>query len=516
LRTPFASIDTYVIEYENESARSSRRYAALEYNNMSYVRGVKHDIFVSYAHLDNLAPAGRAHGWVDAFVELLTIQLKKRLGSGALNIWMDRELAGNRPLTPEILTAVRESALLLVVMSPAYIQSGWCGVERNAFLEVAADCVFEGRVFLVRCLDDVPSERPPEFRDLNGYEFFVIDPETRAPRSLGDPNPSEPAFLTKIYGLSYHLAEELKRRNMSPWTVESPVAALASVSVAVPAAPASPRVFIARSSDDLEDLEEELRNYLAQAGIMASQRRQYLQYDVSSFESAVRAELEPSKLFVQLLSNVRGAETAFGGGKRLPFMLWDIAKRSGTKMLLWRDRAADIASVNNGEHRSLLEGAIACPIEEFKRMVAEEARRKPPPPVERRSSAMVFVDSEMRDQALARELGRMLASQGVACYWPLVAGSPEEVRKDLEANLRDCDGVVIVYGSSEPSWVREKVRFGTKIFRQRPNRPTLAICQGPPPEKGELGMLDPDMMFLNCSGGLAAAALGPFVDRLRA
>jgi TIR domain len=471
---------------------------------MAYVRGAVHDIFVSYAHLDNLAPAGGGHGWVDSFAELLTIQLKKRLGSGAVDLWIDRELAGNRPLTPEILRAVRESALLLVVMSPAYLQSQWCGRERSTFLDVAAGRVATGRVFLVRCLDEPISDRPEEFRDLHGYEFFVADPDTGVPRSLGDPNPAESEFLRRIYGLSYHLAEELKRLNTTT-----------SSSSAASDAPAGPRVFVARATDDLEDREEELRNFLRQAGIGTSLRRQYVQADAESFENAMRAELETSKLFVQLLSQVRGPETAFGGDKRLPVLQWEVAQRAGKKLLLWRDRTVDVTGVSSAGHRMLLESAIACPIEEFKRTVAEEVRREPPPPLQRRSNVMVFVDSESRDQTLSRDLGRMLASHGVACYWPLDSGSPEEVRKDLEANLRDCDGVVIVYGASEPSWVREKVRFGTKVFRQRPNRPTLAICQGPPPDKGELGLLDPDMLLLDCSGGLAVDALRPFVERLQ-
>jgi hypothetical protein len=129
---------------------------------------------------------------------------------------------------------------------------------------------------------------------------------------------------------------------------------------------------------------------------------------------------------------------------------------------------------------------------------------------------MVFVDTESSDRALALQLGQALAAQGVACYWPLDKGSSQEVQKDLEANLRECDGVVVVYGSSEPSWVREHLRFGNKVFTQRTSRPILAICQGPPPDKSELGVLDPAMMFLDCSLGVAAEKLEPFVARLRA
>jgi hypothetical protein len=276
-------------------------------------------------------------------------------------------------------------------------------------------------------------------------------------------------------------------------------------------------VFVARATDDLEDREEELRNYLTQAGISVAPRRQYMQADAASFEAAVRADLDGSKLFVQLLSTARGPEAPFDGVKRLPLLQWEVAERCGTKILLWRDRAVDPAGTTSAGHRKLLESAIACPIEEFKRTVAEEARRTPPPTPVRPSGVMVFVNSDSRDQAMALELGNALATQGVACYWPLDKGTPEEVRKDLEANLRDCDGVVIGYGSSEPYWVREQLRFGMKVFSsQRSARPALAIYQGPPPDKTKLGLLDPDMVFLDCSAGFDTGALRPFVSRLRA
>jgi TIR domain len=476
---------------------------------MAYVPHVAHDIFVSYAHLDNLAPGGKTGGgWVDSFVEPLTLQLKKRLGSSAVDIWIDRQLPGNRPLTPEILTAVRDSALLLVVMSPSYVNSYWCGRERNAFLELARDRVAAGRIFIVKSLDVPQTDRPLEFGDLIGYPFFVTDSDTGVPRSLGDLDPGEPAFLKQIYNLSYHLANELTR-----------LTALADAPAVVPEAAVSdsPRVFVARATDDLEDREEELRNYLTQAGISVSPRRQYMQADATAFEAAVRADLDSSKLFIQLLSTARGAEAPFDGAKRLPLLQWEIAQRIGTKILLWRDRGIDPSATTHAEHRKLLESAIACPIEEFKRAVADEARRHPPPAPARPSGVMVFVNSDSRDQALALQLGNALAGEGVACYWPLDKGSPEEVRKDLEANLRDCDGVLIVYGSSEPYWVREQLRFGMKVFSsQRSSRPALGVFQGPPPDKTKLGLLDPEMIFLDCSGGFDTASLRPFVSRLRA
>ena len=48
------------------------------------------------------------------------------------------------------MTALARSATLVVILSPAYLNSVWCTRERNAFLSHAANCVKEGRIFIVR------------------------------------------------------------------------------------------------------------------------------------------------------------------------------------------------------------------------------------------------------------------------------------------------------------------------------------------------------------------------------
>ena len=94
--------------------------AESEGGQMSHVPSFEHDVFVSYAHLDNESAGGRTvGGWVDVFVRRLDKQVKQRLGSKAVDFWSDPKHAGNQPLTRDILTAARDSAVLMVVMSPS-------------------------------------------------------------------------------------------------------------------------------------------------------------------------------------------------------------------------------------------------------------------------------------------------------------------------------------------------------------------------------------------------------------
>jgi len=110
-----------------------------------------------------------------------------------------------------------------------------------------------------------------------------------------------------------------------------------------------------------------------------------------------------------------------------------------------------------------------------------------------------------------------LAKQGVECFWPLLEGPPEQVRRDLEENLTSCDGLVLIYGASEASWVRNQLRQGRKILSQRErDLAALAIYLGPPPQKPELAIAMPEIITLDGRVGLSPESLLPFVERLTA
>jgi hypothetical protein len=473
---------------------------------VAYVPGVAHDVFVSYAHLDNVGSDGRNRGgWVDVFVDLLARQVRQRLGTREVDVWMDREHAGNMPLTPTLVGVARDSAVLLILMSPSYLKSSWCERERKAFLEVAKDRVAENRIFIANCLDVDRALVPAEIRDLIGWNFFLRDPAVGITRPLRA-SETDTDFVNELHALSHHLVLELTRQQQGAGRAATPAATPVTE---------GPRIFVARSTDDLEDRETELRNQLTQARLRVQPKRFYAQTDRGAFKAAVRQDLDGSKLFVQLLSGARGAEMPFDAETRLPVAQDALARQLGTPILRWRDRSIDPAATIDLAHRALLEHCIACPFEEFRRRVVDEARREPPPPPRRRVCATVFVDADGHDDALAQQVGSALAENGISCLKTLSAGSPEDIRKDLEGNLRDCDGVLLLYGSTEPIWVREQVRYGNKVFTQRDRRPALCIYQGPPPSKLDLGILDPDMVFLDCGKGFDPAALQPFLAKLR-
>ena len=71
-----------------------------------------HDVFISYAHVDNEPLPPASEGWVNTLVRALKVRLAQKLGRReACNIWMDGLLAGNDPEPLGGLNAVPYEAL---------------------------------------------------------------------------------------------------------------------------------------------------------------------------------------------------------------------------------------------------------------------------------------------------------------------------------------------------------------------------------------------------------------------
>ena len=172
-----------------------------------------HDIFVSYAHVDNELLPGESEGWVTQLIATLEVYLRQKLGRREqYKLWRDPELSGNFPLTPEIMEVVRESQIMVLVLSPGYVSSTWCLDELAAFVEARG--VDSGRVFIVE-RDKLPEdERPAALADLKGYAFWVADKQqNNVARTLGTPAmvSYRADYFRQVEDLAIQLVSKLKQ-----------------------------------------------------------------------------------------------------------------------------------------------------------------------------------------------------------------------------------------------------------------------------------------------------------------
>jgi hypothetical protein len=472
----------------------------------------QYDGFVSYAHVDDLPFENAQEGWVSTLIGKLKLTLARKLGRNDASLWMDHRLAGNAQLTPTIMEAIRNSATLIVVVSPGYLASEWCNREREAFLSLVRERVNAGSsVFLVESDQVERKSLPGEFGDILGYRFWAPGREGEPPRTLGwpvidqDDTQNARLYYDRLNVLSHDLAVEIKRqRQTSPFPPE------------MSNTQTGPIVFLAEVTDDLDLLREDVKSYLLQAGLQVLPKTWYSRDDPKAFQQALDRDLSECKLFVQLLSHVAGKKPP-GSSSGYARLQYECARELGKPILQWRSRELNLKRVTDEDHQALLETDTvrACAIEEFKSAVATEALRASTAP-QPRNNNFVFVNTNSEDRQLADELSVYLSEHGIWSELPLNQGDPSEIRRDLEESLYACDGLIIIYGRAPVTWVRAQLRQGHKIFGQREQLPRcLALCKAPPVPKDEVGSRVPQMITIDCSSGLNEKALQEFIERLR-
>jgi hypothetical protein len=488
---------------------------------MAFIPGYDHDIFVSYAHVDNVFFLDNARGreqpigWVETLVTLLRKLLAQKFGRAeAFSLWFDaNDLRGNHTLTDEIAARVKHAALFLAILSRGYIESRWCQDEARLFGLTPGD--LKRRVFVVHtALRGEEIAVPPVLGGRRGYQFWYCD-RTNQVRNFATPapHPDEVDFFRKIDDLACDLYDQCQV--MRDGLTRKPTAAPETATSVAPAA-AESAVLLAEVTDDLEFKRAEIQRYLEAHGVLVLPERTY-PLGSADFVAALDADLARSRLFVQLLGPIAGKRPSdLPGG--YCWLQFESARRRGVPILQWRSPDFDLAVIEWSRHREILELASvqASSLESFKRVITDALIPPPPVPSPRRGVGgrpLVFLNTEPRHRAIAVQIRDAIGNRADWAV-PLSEGSAEQVREDLEQNLIECDAMVMIYADN-PSWARTQLRQFRKHSPRR-ERPVIAIpvIDAPPPEKPDLGMSLDGLVMIDSRMGIGADTLSRLSETL--
>ena len=136
-------------------------------------------IFISYARDDNEPPPYEANA--KGFVDWLYAQMSWRLSQlpqPRPSVWRDtRQIDDGAQFAAELETALAASDLLVVVLSPNWLQRAWCRRELETFARNRLARDGEGLRNRIVCVvkSHVPPEARPELlQGQVGYQFFEI------------------------------------------------------------------------------------------------------------------------------------------------------------------------------------------------------------------------------------------------------------------------------------------------------------------------------------------------------
>jgi hypothetical protein len=455
---------------------------------MAYIPQYDYDVFISYAHTDNdpIPPAER--GWVQVFEVTLTKYLARKFGRpGSIGLWIDQnKLRGNQEPDGHIPQCVRKSALFLAILSPGYVASHFCRLELDAYIESLGGNASE-RIFVVYHTP-VPEKRgkiPEPLRKPRNYQFWAQ--EDGRVQTFAYPVPG--AKQQEYYNLMEDLAEDIiNKLDELKGSVEPQPASPQSVT--------GPTVLLAEVSEDLEPLRDDIRRYLKDEGIGVLPTGNYPSTR-QEFEQAFLTDLSKCTAFVQLLGPQSGdrpldAPDGFG------WLQFELAKRELAKrglpdrVLQWRSPKLNLSEVALPLQQRLLEleTVQARPILDFKASIVRAARK---PPAEKKklpgTEPVFFINCAAADVAQAEAIREAIRENfGDKVRSELSVGKADEKAGELHERLKgyviECDGMLVVYGATNPEWVDSQLREYQKIASKREKEPRLsALVEGPPDPK---------------------------------
>ncbi|KPA09562.1 Toll-Interleukin receptor domain protein [Candidatus Magnetomorum sp. HK-1] len=472
----------------------------------------EHDIFVSYAWVDDKPMFDQQKGWVSTLVDALQTKLAQELGrKDSFDLWKDERLSLNDKITPEIEKEVTNSAVLLVILSPGYMKSEWCRIERDHFLRANPN----HKIFIVERNEVLDNERPEALKDIIGYKFWHREKKSEPVIILGDPKPdvNDKEYYNKINRLVYDLVVEMKRlQTINQKPDDSSIHAISTIS------DDSPAVFMAEPTDDVHEIWEDLQDKLKREGITVLTDRLPI-HSSKECSELIQKRVSQSKCFVQVLGALPGAKIEKQTAKTI--FQYDIAAKAGIKIFQLPAPELNVDQLTIEPYKALFTGNDIMPIhmEEFKREICLHVFE---PPVSQSDSCcclsgeLIFLNASEVDEYLTTDIIKILKTNGLGHSLPIKCGSSKDIRENLEMHLKECDGIVIVYGAVSQQWAQAQL-FQCRKIRNKRNHPlkALAVYDGPPEEKENLEMGLPNMLMINCRSRFQPSEFQPFLRKMQ-
>jgi hypothetical protein len=469
-----------------------------------------HDIFISYAHLDDLSPYGDEKGWIDLLHQRLSILVAQRLGI-ELRIWRDgHNLQGNDELQGAIGEGVTHSLLLIPIISPRYVQSDWCNREMAAFHAAepppqAAAPGFRSRVFKVLktpLLPHLKNLEPEPIRNLIGYQFYGED-ESDGQLYEFSSDPKDQSYWKTLNRLVSDMTNTLVELKYSTHAAAAPASTFAASNNADTTGEAK-FVYLADTTSDLTKEHELVRDELRQRGHCVLPEEKLPLEEMKQTEAAVRADLARCALSVHLIGTRYGSTPEDDARSVIRIQEALAAERGAAKSdfvrLLWMPPGLSTPALEISDERQksfiaelqtrVTVGAelLQTSVEDLKTRIVEKLN----PPAKttaaegpRSKLKQVYLICEDRDLSLVRPIKQYLFQQNLEVVTWLDEGAADTRMDYHRKNLRECDAALVYFGSGDEPWVRKNLEDLEKAYGYGREADWLAnaVYVGAPPSE---------------------------------
>lgn len=490
------------------------------------------DVFISYRHLDNGLLDDQGKGWIDNFHERFASVLGEALGYEPL-VWRDPRLPGNAYFADVLEERIKNTAVVISILSPGYLQSDWCVGELREFCRLADQTggLLVGdrlRVFKVVKTHIDRAEHPPEFQQQLGYEFYEIDKITQRPVAFGQElgRNRDQRYWSKLDDLAWDVKQVLsvinpRARICAPGSVFSR---------------AQGTVYLAQTTRDISSERDQIKRELQNRGFDILPERE-LPLVSPNYEAAVRECVARAKLSVHLIGGSYGIVPEGAGNRSIVRLQNEIAaernRDEAFSRLLWMPVGLTVqeeAQARFIEHlrtdAATQQGAelLQTPLEELKNVIQlrlSSNGRKPKDEPSGETPAKIYLIFDKRDLEGVLPLNEYLSAD--KHYQVLLPLIDEEGVDDSEGfeihkdNLARCDAVLIYYGNANQIWFEYKRRDLKKIvgLDRKTQLAAEAVYVAAPRTAHKQLFNSPDTLVIKNFDDFSPAVLDSFVARVQ-
>lgn len=476
----------------------------------------QNDVFISFTHIDNRSVTDGDKGWITRFHDSLDSMLSMRLGED-VNIWRDNKLRGNDILSDEVIGRLKQSAVMVSVLSSRYLKSEWCTREANVFCQNA---IQEGglsvgnKARIVKVVKTPPGDDlkplPAALVDALGYNFYVMKDET-------------PYELDGAYGSEYGEKYLLMLGKLA-WCLKE---TLEEIKGAAPKGQDKPVVYLGECSFDRAHEHELIGAELTRLGYRVLPGGDLPMKSEADYVAAITDMLSRSALSIHLVGSNYGAVPNGPSQKSVTVLQNELAvaraRSNGLKRLIWLPAGTEstypaqqafIKALREDENAQYGADLIAGDIEQLKAAIHATLGQieKPPPlstapvagaapdmPVDGQPLLYLIYDVKDRDSKATNPVRKLCTQLGFKVLTPAFDGDAAEIRKTKQDFLATCDVVLLFYGAGDEAWKRAIDAELMKLPGYRQRRPLpkiLTYLAGPKtPDKDDLiDMGEPDLI----------------------
>lgn len=489
--------------------------------------GIKwgNDVFISYARLDNQELKKGKGGWITIFHHFLGVLLSEKLGRKA-KIWRDDKLHGNDEFGKEITEVISKTKVLIVVISPSYMNSEWCKKELGEFLKAAGSnggCHTgnKSRIFKV-VKNYVPHENHPDkIRGFLGYEFFQRDEYSGWPEFRPEEGaPFQQDWIKKVDDLASDIGKLIE-------ALDQPDA----VGIEYPGNPPEKTVYLAETTYDLNHERDNILRDLKQQGYdVLPDRDLPLRLKDGSYRDTVRECMERCKLSIHLIGNQYGLIPEGETRDIIDLQTQeaaDLCKNKRLTRLIWIPPGLD---KSKGEERQkeyitkLQEDAACYPgteilegsLEDLKTHIYDTLKRINEPGIPADDLTRVYLVCDALDAETVKPLKKCFREKKIEVMLPLFEGEPLQCTEVHKENLKLCDAMMIYYDHANEYWMKTKLNDLRKVPGYERTGPlkakTIFVTGKETWHKNEFDTLEAEV--IKEYDPLYCEVIAPFISRL--